>query len=143
MPERAIALEGERITVRPVQRSVGAVGSFFGYDEVTVTAEVSGRVAKVLHDVGDIVSPGDVLMELDTTDFELELEQTRRALGAGSGQVGCRGPAGTRHHPTRSHALCGQFDIKTLPSLDPCRETGGDRRARDCSGRRNCCRARP
>ena len=43
-------------------------------------AEVTGRVAKVYHDVGDIVKPGDVLMELDTIDLELELEQTRRAL---------------------------------------------------------------
>jgi multidrug efflux pump subunit AcrA (membrane-fusion protein) len=80
VPDRAIALEGERIALRSVQRSVGAVGSFFGYDELTVRAQVTGRVAKVFHDVGDIVHPGDVLMELDKTDLDLDLEQTWRAL---------------------------------------------------------------
>jgi len=115
-PERMIALEGERITVRPVQRSVGAVGSFFGYDEVTVTAEVSGRVAKVLHDVGDIVRPGDVLMELDTTDFELELELTRRALELEVVRLGVPVPE-RPVSPDEIAALVRVFDIKSLPSL--------------------------
>jgi multidrug efflux pump subunit AcrA (membrane-fusion protein) len=115
-PDRAIALEGERITLRPVQRSVGAVGSFFGYDEVTVTAEVTGRVAKVHHDVGDIVRPGDVLMELDTTDFGLELEQTRRALELDVIRLGVKVPAEPLS-PDQIAVLLRAFQIDSLPSL--------------------------
>ncbi len=115
-PERAITLEGERIAIRRVQRSVGAVGSFSGYDEVTVAAEVSGRVAKVCHDVGDIVSPGDVLMELDKTDFELELEQTRRSLELELVRLGAKIPPDP---PTLEDiaALLRSFDVQGLPSV--------------------------
>ena len=58
--ERSVAVSLVPITVRSVQRAVSAVGSFYGYDEVTVMAEVSGVVAKVYYDVGDMVKPGDV-----------------------------------------------------------------------------------
>ena len=116
-PERVIALEGERIVLRPVQRSVSAVGSFFGYDEITVTAEVKGRVAKVYHDVGDIVRPGDVLMELDKTDLELDLEQTRRVLGIGGDPAGHRRPgqATLACRDRRAHA---GFRHQESPFLD-------------------------
>ncbi len=128
-PDRAIALEGERITLRPVQRSVGAVGSFFGYDEVTVTAEVTGRVAKVFHDVGDIVRPGDVLMELDTTDFELELEQTRRALELEVIRLGVKVPAEPLS-PDEIAVLLRAFKIESLPSLKRAQQLEGLARLR-------------
>ncbi len=78
--ERAVTVTVAPITVREAQRTVGAVGSFFGFDEVTVSAEVTGHVARILHDVGDIVQPGDVLLEIDPVDYELALEETLRSL---------------------------------------------------------------
>ena len=92
------------------------MGSFRGYDEVKVMAEVSGRVAQVLHDVGDIVSPGDVLMELDKTDFNLELDQTRRALELEVVRLGVEIPP-VPPSLDEITALLGMFNIKTLPSL--------------------------
>jgi len=114
--ERAIALEGERIALRPVQRSVGAVGTFSGYDEVTVMAQVTGPVAQVLHDVGDIVRPGDVLMELDKTDFNLELDQTRRALELEVVRLGVKVPP---EFPSMDEimVMLREFKIENLPSL--------------------------
>ncbi|MCU0979772.1 MAG: hypothetical protein MUF25_11470, partial [Pirellulaceae bacterium] len=53
--ERTVAVTTVPIALREVQRSVGAVGTFFGFDEVTVTAEASGRVVQVFHEVGQIV----------------------------------------------------------------------------------------
>ena len=114
-PDRIIALEGERIVLRPVQRSVSAVGSFFGYDEITVTAEVKGRVAKVYHDVGDIVRPGDVLMELDKTDLELDLEQTRKSLELDVIRLGIDVPDEPLS-PAEIAVRMRAFDIKKLPS---------------------------
>ena len=137
--DRPLALEGERITLRPVQRSVSAVGSFLGFDEVTVMAEVTGRVAKVFHDVGDIVKPGDVLMELDTIDLELELEQTRRALELEVVRLGVQVPeeasvAGPDHgaaeglsRSRRSHRWCEPISRSASP--------GGS-----CSGRSSWCK---
>lgn len=114
--ERTFVLEGERMVQRHVQRSVGAVGSFFGYDEVTVAAEVSGRVAKVFHDVGDIVNPGDPLMQLDTTDFELELEQTRRSLELEVVRLGVDVPP-TPPSLEDIAVLLRTFNVKNLPSV--------------------------
>ncbi|MCY2995450.1 MAG: efflux RND transporter periplasmic adaptor subunit [Planctomycetota bacterium] len=88
--ERTVAVSVVPITVRSVQRAVSAVGSFFGYDEVTVVAEVSGVVAKVHYDVGDLVQPGDVLLELDPTDYELAAEETRRALELEATRIGVK-----------------------------------------------------
>ncbi|MHB8863149.1 MAG: efflux RND transporter periplasmic adaptor subunit [Pirellulaceae bacterium] len=114
--EPIIALEGERIELRPVQRAVSAVGNFFGYDELTVMAEVTGRVARVYHDVGDIVRPGDVLMELDKTEFELELELTRRALELEVIRMGIQVPEEPLSPEQIADAL-RTFKVETLPSL--------------------------
>lgn len=76
------------IEVRPVERSVGAVGTLKGWDEVTIGAKKVGRVAKVLHDIGDRVKPGDLLVEFETSDAELALDQARRQLLAELSKVG-------------------------------------------------------
>lgn len=68
------------VTARPIRRSVTAVGSLWGWDEVPITAKVEGRVVRVWHDVGDAVKPGDVLIELDPTDARLAVAEARRAL---------------------------------------------------------------
>ncbi len=119
--ERAVSLEGERIAMRSVQRTVGAVGSFVGYDEVTVKAEVSGPVAKVLHDVGDVVRPGDILIELDKTDYDLELELTRRALELEVVRLGVKVPEEPLS-PDQISALLKQFQVDSLPSIKRAQE---------------------
>ena len=43
-----------------------ASGNLVFETQIQLRPEVSGRVAKIFHDVGDIVSPGDTLLELDT-----------------------------------------------------------------------------
>ena len=62
------------VTIRPIQRSVEVVGTFCGQEEVLVTPEVDGRVVKVHHDLGDVVHLGDVLIEIDPTDYRLAVD---------------------------------------------------------------------
>jgi multidrug efflux pump subunit AcrA (membrane-fusion protein) len=69
-----------RAESRELQRSVQVVGSLYGRDEISVAAKVSGRVIALHHDIGDTVRPGDVLLEIDPTDYELAVEESRRAL---------------------------------------------------------------
>ncbi len=71
-----------------MQRSSDAVGTFYGFDELTVAAEVSGRVAQVFHEVGDIVQPGDVLLQIDPTDYELAVEEKRREIELDATRIG-------------------------------------------------------
>lgn len=75
------------VTVQPVEpitlaRTVPVVGTLDPFKEVTLAPKVDGRVLRVLRDCGDVVLPGDVLLELDAKDYELEVESARRALEA-------------------------------------------------------------
>src|SRR5437764_15222673 len=72
------------------QRRVQAVGSLFALEESTLSSEVDGIVSKVLVDVGDNVSEGQPLIELDKRELQLEVDrqqglvrQVRAQLGIG------------------------------------------------------------
>jgi multidrug efflux pump subunit AcrA (membrane-fusion protein) len=111
------------IVARKVQRSVQAVGTFNGFDEVTVMAEVPGRVAKVFHEVGDVVRPGDVLLEIDPTDYELAVEETRRALELEASRIGLPVPSDENFNPERILAILRtSFDVNKLPTVQRAKE---------------------
>jgi RND family efflux transporter MFP subunit len=76
----AVMVTVEPVTYRTVQRSVEALGTLYGYEEVSIAAKVDGRVRKIHHDVSDPVKPGELLVEFDPTDYELLLHQAEKAL---------------------------------------------------------------
>ncbi|MHB8903329.1 MAG: biotin/lipoyl-binding protein, partial [Thermoguttaceae bacterium] len=88
--DRPVAVTATPIDRREVQRSVGAVGTFYGFDELTVSAEVSGRVVQVFHETGDVVQPGDALLQIDPTDYELTVEEKRREIELDATRIGLR-----------------------------------------------------
>ncbi len=119
------------IVQRKVQRSVQVVGTFSGYDEVTVMAEVSGRVAKVLHEVGDVVRPGDVLLEIDPTDYELAVEETRRVLELEAARVGISPPPEADFQAEKILArIRNEFDVNKLPTVLRAKEQEDNARSR-------------
>lgn len=80
IPTDAVVVTATTMVQRDVQRSVQAVGTFFGFEELTLSSKLEGRVAKIHFDQGAIVKPGDLLLELEATDFRLALEQADRSL---------------------------------------------------------------
>lgn len=76
------------VSVRSVQRTVEVVGTLYGDEESTISAKVSGRVVEILHDVGDLVAPGEPLARLDPTDYRLTVSQREAALSATLAEVG-------------------------------------------------------
>lgn len=117
-PEReSLAVAVEEVTVWPVQREVQFVGNFQGFDETTVTAEVSGRVVEVLHDVGDVVRPGEVLLRLDPTDYQLQVEETRRALELEASRIGLPIPADKDFVPEKIMPIVHSLDLRKLPTV--------------------------
>lgn len=91
--DKAMTVSIAAVESRDVQRTVEAVGSLFAYDEVTVSPEVDGRAEKVLVDVGDRVSKGQVLVQILPLEYELAvaqqqalLDQARAKLGLAEGQ---------------------------------------------------------
>jgi HlyD family secretion protein len=73
------------VTVAPVKivqlpRTVPVVGTLHAFDDVQLAPKVDGRVARILKDVGDSVVPGEVLLQLDPTDYRLSVDQARPAF---------------------------------------------------------------
>jgi multidrug efflux pump subunit AcrA (membrane-fusion protein) len=73
------------VTVAPVksislQRTVPVVGTLHAFEDVSLAPKVEGRVLHILKDVGDRVVPGEVLLRLDPTDYELAISQARPAF---------------------------------------------------------------
>ena len=90
---QTIAVTVAPVESRDVQRRVEVVGSLEPDEEVTVFAQVSGYVEKVLADLGDKVKAGQPLLQLDQADFRLQvqkaeaiLRQTQAKLGAADGK---------------------------------------------------------
>jgi RND family efflux transporter MFP subunit len=68
---------------RTVERTVEALGTLRGWEQVTIGSKRTGRVIKVHHDMGDRVEPGDPLVDLESTDARLAIEEAEsRYLGA-------------------------------------------------------------
>jgi multidrug efflux pump subunit AcrA (membrane-fusion protein) len=98
------------VTVAPVdsrtlERTVSAVGTLNGYEEVVLAPKVDGRVVAIRADVGDVVAPGATLLELEATDYELSVVEAKQALVAELAKLGLTAL------PT------GDFDVETVPSV--------------------------
>ena len=67
---------------RTVERTIDVVGTLRGWEQVTIGSKRTGRVSKVLHDMGDHVRPGEPLVQLDAVDAKLAYDQAQsRYLG--------------------------------------------------------------
>lgn len=65
-----------------LRRAVPVTGTLAPFEDVTLAPKVSGRVVRVMRDLGDRVGPGELLMELDDAEFRLAVEQARPAFVA-------------------------------------------------------------
>src|SRR4051812_1374178 len=84
---KGAAIKTVPVTVAPlehrtVERTVDVVGTLRGWEQVTVGSKKTGRVIKVLHDMGDRVRADEPLVQLDPVDARLMADQAQsRYLG--------------------------------------------------------------
>ncbi len=90
---------------REVVRTVDAVGTLKGWEDVTLGAKRDGRVVKVLHDMGDRVAPGELLVQLETEDADLEILQAQRQFQAELAKLGL------------NELPRGEFDVTSIPAV--------------------------
>ncbi|UOF91557.1 efflux RND transporter periplasmic adaptor subunit [Fodinisporobacter ferrooxydans] len=55
-------------------------GKLSGIEEVQIYPKISGRVTTVSKDIGNAVNPGDVLVQLETTDLQAQLNSAQSDL---------------------------------------------------------------
>ena len=84
------AVKVEAAQVRDVRRQVDVVGTLAAREEVVVSAEVDGRVARLVHDLGDRVAAGEPLIELDSEKLRYRAEAQRAALEQARARYGVR-----------------------------------------------------
>ena len=78
--EAALPVTVMPVRTQEVQRTVELVGTLHASEEVTVSSELDGRIAAIAADLGDRVSPGNVLARIDDTEFRLGVEQSEGSL---------------------------------------------------------------
>jgi membrane fusion protein (multidrug efflux system) len=113
---KAVPVTLANVEYRPIERSVDAVGTLKGWDEVTVGAKKVGRVSRVLHDIGDRVQPGDLLVEFEKHDADLALDQAKKQLLAELSKVGVFLPDVPEKAPTEEE-VGKVVKISELPSI--------------------------
>jgi RND family efflux transporter MFP subunit len=77
---KVVMVTAEPATARPLQRRARVVGSLWGREEVAITPKVDGRISAIHAQVGDIVKPGDLLMEIEPTNYQLAVNEAKRSL---------------------------------------------------------------
>jgi RND family efflux transporter MFP subunit len=82
----------EPVAHRPVQRTIEAIGSLHGFEDVVISARVEGRVRSLHRDVADRVPPGALLLEIDPTDYDLQVQQAERSLQVELAKLGLDEP---------------------------------------------------
>ena len=96
------------------RRRVQAVGSLFALEESTLSAQVEGRVDKVLVDVGDVVSAGQPLVVLDQRELQFEVERQQGLVKQVRAQFGISPtdppPADPKKMASVQHAEADLFD---------------------------------
>src|SRR5215471_8615289 len=60
-----------------LRRNVDSVGTLFPDEEVVISSQVDAECSKVLADVGDRVSEGQVLVQLSPTELQLAAAQQK------------------------------------------------------------------
>lgn len=91
----AVSVTIEPVAKRSVQRTVEAVGTLHGFEEVTISTKIEGTVRSIRHDVADRVAPNEVLLEIDPTDYELAVRQAEKSLEVELAKLGLKEPPGT------------------------------------------------
>lgn len=87
-PDAVTPVQTEAVHQEAVRRTVEVVGTLAAVDQVTVSSEAEGRVSRLLADLGDRVSAGQALLELDHEKSAYALDQQRAALARALAKYG-------------------------------------------------------
>lgn len=78
----------------PFGETVTANGTLAAYDQTTVSVKVPGRLRAISVDLGTVVSRGQVIAQLDSTDYQLRVQQSEASLAQARARLGLA-PDGT------------------------------------------------
>jgi HlyD family secretion protein len=78
----------EQVTETLVSETVEVSGTLAADEEVTLAAKVAGRLASISVDLASPVKTGDALAQIETTDYELRVQQAQAQVAQARAQLG-------------------------------------------------------
>lgn len=97
--EKAQAVQVEPVRQESIRRAIEVVGTLAAEDEVTLSAQAEGQVSRIVADLGDRVTAGQTLVELDREKPQYSVDQQTAAFA-------------------RALAKYGASDIEHLPAIE-------------------------
>ena len=82
----------EAVRQETVNRTVELVGTLAAVDQVTISSEADGKVSRILADLGDRVTAGQTLIQVDHEKQQYSLEQQKATLARALAQYGAADP---------------------------------------------------
>ena len=82
----------ELVREETVKRAVELVGTLAAVDQVTISSETDGKVSRILADLGDRVTAGQTLIQVDHEKQQYSLEQQKAPLARALAQYGAADP---------------------------------------------------
>jgi HlyD family secretion protein len=90
--DKARAIKTEPVKAESIRRNVDVVGTLAAEDQVTISAEASGSVSRILVDLGDRVVAGQILVELDREKLQYSADEQKAALDRALAKYGATSP---------------------------------------------------
>jgi RND family efflux transporter MFP subunit len=77
-----------KVAETPVERVISVNGALAAYDQATISLKVPGRLSSIGVDLGTVVRAGQVVAEVDRTDYDLRVKQAEAALAQARVRLG-------------------------------------------------------
>lgn len=86
IPPRGVELEP--VVLATLEQVIQTTGTLAADEQVTLAAKVAGRLASIAVDLASSVKQGDLIAQIETTDYEFGVQQAEAALGQARAQLG-------------------------------------------------------
>jgi RND family efflux transporter MFP subunit len=88
-PAREVQLE--KVQLAELEQQIEVSGTLAADAQVTLAAKVPGRIASIAVDLSSAVKEGQVVAQIDATDYEIGVQQAAAALAQARAQLGLWG----------------------------------------------------
>jgi RND family efflux transporter MFP subunit len=80
--ERAFAM------LRPMEKALTVTGTLAAQENATLSAKVPGRLDRIAVDLGSVVKRGDLIAQVERSDYELRVKQAQAAVAEARAALG-------------------------------------------------------
>ncbi len=89
-PAKPIPVDAVTVSMQAAERLLEVTGTLQPDEKVTVSSEVEGSIKRILVDLGDRVTPGQLLAQVNPEEFEIDIRQQQARLRQMLAQLGLK-----------------------------------------------------